>query len=252
MIPSELRKKAREALTGQWGKAALAMLLYTFVLAALNSVLQLCTAGTLLYALVYVGYMLLVIPLAYGFSIGFLKLKRKEDVESTYFLTSVFSNFSTAWNICIQVIVKMIVPIIGFFFICVLFVLLMVMKLYMTWLWAALWAVCCIAFLVYFVSIGLLYVLSNYISFDNENLSAKECVDKSEELMRGNRGNYFLLCLSFIGWFILGAFTCGIAYLWISPYLEVAVACFYDELIGSNAKAVEGTNKIEEDKEEDK
>ena len=64
--------------------------------------------------------------------------------------------------------------------------------------------------------------------------------------MRGNRGNLFLLELSFIGWIFLGFLTLGIGLIWVVPYLQVTVACFYDELTKSNVKEVEGTAKVEE------
>ena len=243
MIPSKLRKKAREALKGSWGKAALIMLVYFFVTSCISIIANSFPEGTIWYSLAYVIYMLLSIPLAYGLTISFLKLERKEDVKTFDFL---YTNFSTAWNVCIQAIAKMIIPIACFFFIALLLTIFVVTKIPMTWFYGIIFVAFYIAALVYFIARGLLYSLSFYIAFDNENLSAKECVEKSEELMMGNRGNLFLLELSFIGWIILGVFTLGIAYLWIFPYIQVSVATFYDEVNTSKTKEVDGSNKIEE------
>ena len=53
------------------------------------------------------------------------------------------------------------------------------------------------------VSKSLLYALTFWIAVSDESISPKEAVLQSEELMRGNRGRYFCLILSFFGWAIL-------------------------------------------------
>ena len=77
---------------------------------------------------------------------------------------------------------------------------------------------------------GLHYVLSYNIAYDEPDLSSKDAVLKSKTLMTHNRGNYFVLTLSFIGWAILAVFTLGIGYFWLLPYMQVALVCFYDTL----------------------
>ncbi|COQ91214.1 integral membrane protein [Streptococcus pneumoniae] len=41
---------------------------------------------------------------------------------------------------------------------------------------------------------------------------------------------YFILCLSFIGWFILSCITLGIGFLWLIPYFYTTSAAFYEEI----------------------
>ena len=96
-----------------------------------------------------------------------------------------------------------------------------------------------IATLVYVVSRSLLYAIAYNIGYDNPELSSKACVLKSEALMKGNRGSYFLLELSFIGWAILACFTLGIGFLWLLPYMQVAAVCFYERLAKPEVKKVE-------------
>ena len=74
------------------------------------------------------------------------------------------------------------------------------------------------------------YSLAQYVAFDNPDLTATECVEKSKELMTNNRGKLFCLQLSFIGWGILAVFTFGIGFLWLLPYMQVATVAFYDKL----------------------
>lgn len=100
-------------------------------------------------------------------------------------------------------------------------------------LFTILFIVLYIATYIYTFSRSLLYVLAHNICYDNPELSSKECVLRSAELMKGNRGNYFMLFLSFIGWIILSAFTLYIGLLWLIPYIQVTSVCFYDRLINS-------------------
>ena len=52
--------------------------------------------------------------------------------------------------------------------------------------------------------------------------------------MEGNRWRYFCFCLSFLGWWILGVLTCGLAFIFAMPYFNVAQAAFYEELLDRN------------------
>ena len=76
------------------------------------------------------------------------------------------------------------------------------------------------------------YRLVPYIIKDHPELSAMEVIRKSRELMTGNKWKAFLLDLSFIGWFLLGAITLGLVNVfWTNPYSESANAVFYKDLI---------------------
>jgi uncharacterized membrane protein len=57
-----------------------------------------------------------------------------------------------------------------------------------------------------------------------------EAITKSRELMNGHKWEYFVLYLSFLGWFILSGFTMGILDLWVLPYYNLALANFYIKL----------------------
>ncbi len=60
-----------------------------------------------------------------------------------------------------------------------------------------------------------------------------EALSESQRLMKGNRWKYFVLQLSFIGILFLGAFSFGLATLWLSPYMGCTLALFYLALKGS-------------------
>lgn len=75
------------------------------------------------------------------------------------------------------------------------------------------------------------YIMAPFLMADNPNMTAKEAIDASKELMDGHKGDLFMLGLSFIGWELLAMMTLGIGYLWLNPYKNAAYAAFYRDLI---------------------
>lgn len=74
------------------------------------------------------------------------------------------------------------------------------------------------------------YSMSMYILAENPDMPALEAIKKSQEMMKGHKMEYFVLQLSFFGWHLLGAITCGIAYIWIVPYISATNANFYNSI----------------------
>ena len=77
---------------------------------------------------------------------------------------------------------------------------------------------------------GLAYSMYPYVLRDEPDLSVWQTLKKSEAIMKGYKGKLFLLYLSFVGWFILGAFTFGILYIWLTPYVMTSTVKFYDDV----------------------
>ncbi|MCL2095245.1 DUF975 family protein [Candidatus Saccharibacteria bacterium] len=69
-----------------------------------------------------------------------------------------------------------------------------------------------------------------FILADNKGMSAGEAQKKSIKMMDGHKMELFVLHLSFIPWFLLGAITFGIAFVWVIPYFEVTLAAYYEQL----------------------
>ena len=74
------------------------------------------------------------------------------------------------------------------------------------------------------------YCFAPYISMDNEELTAEECINESMKLTNGYKMKLFLLDLSFIGWYLLCIVTLGIAILWVVPYHEAARIALYEDI----------------------
>lgn len=81
------------------------------------------------------------------------------------------------------------------------------------------------------------YAMSYYIAKDHPEYTPQQCITESRRIMEGRKMDLFLLDLSFIGWILLSALTCGIGFLWVGPYQMTARAAFYYDLVGMPASA---------------
>lgn len=74
------------------------------------------------------------------------------------------------------------------------------------------------------------YSMAFYILRDNPDMPPREALRESERMMKGYKMKYFLLCLSFFGWLLLCSLTFGIGFLWLGPYMYLAITNFYEKL----------------------
>lgn len=78
---------------------------------------------------------------------------------------------------------------------------------------------------------GYEYMLIPYLLADNPQMDRKEAFAKSKEMMDGNKWKAFVLDLSFFGWGLLSACTCGILYIfYVGPYIHLTKAELYHAL----------------------
>ena len=95
------------------------------------------------------------------------------------------------------------------------------------------------------------YSMSLFVLADNKGKSARECIKESMAMTDGHKMDLFVLDLSFIGWMFLGALTCGIAYIWVVPYMSATRANAYQsfkpvvEVPFETAEATETVEPIE-------
>ena len=74
------------------------------------------------------------------------------------------------------------------------------------------------------------YSMTYFILNDHPEYTANQAITESRHMMNGHKMDYFLLCLSFLGWFILSILTVGIGFLWLAPYFYATSAAFYEEI----------------------
>ncbi len=74
------------------------------------------------------------------------------------------------------------------------------------------------------------YAMTPFILIDHPEMSVNQAITESRRIMNGHKRELFLLGLSFIGWWLLGFLTCGVLYLWLTPYMGITNAAFYRSL----------------------
>ena len=254
MNSSDFRTEARNRLTGKWGTAVLITLCYIALTVIFNIIeSRLPESIRPIFSLIIT---IITVPLGFGLIASFIKLYNDEETSAFEFLVAGFSNFGKAWGVALRTFLKLLVPFI--LMIVSLFIILggaiggMVGASALTEITnpeeiigtvsASMGGVVIVGIILYFVSIILFicksyyYSLANLVAIENENLTSKECVEKSKELMKGNRAKLFWLQFSFIGWAILAVITLGIGYLWLAPYMQMATIAFYKHLEGDNGQ----------------
>lgn len=71
------------------------------------------------------------------------------------------------------------------------------------------------------------YSMVPYIIADNPNIGAREAIALSNEMTMGHKFHMFILDLSFIGWYLLGALALGIGVFFVMPYENATNAELY-------------------------
>ena len=131
-----------------------------------------------------------------------------------------------------------------------------------------------IAYFVAVIAIYLRYALVDYCLLDDPEGGSMAAISCSKELMRGRKGEFFVLLLSFLGWLLLVALlgavggaigaaiggmsgsavvsgTVGIVVgelvalplsLWVNPYMNCTVAHYYNAITGRPDSGYDGYN----------
>ncbi|GAA0736372.1 DUF975 family protein [Clostridium oceanicum] len=71
------------------------------------------------------------------------------------------------------------------------------------------------------------YRMVPYILADNPYIGYNRAIELSNEMTRGQKWDMFVLDLSFIGWYILGALAFGVGTLFVNPYANSTLAELY-------------------------
>ena len=75
------------------------------------------------------------------------------------------------------------------------------------------------------------YKMIPYLLAEKPGMSKQEAFDRTREMMYGQKGNAFVLDLSFLPWLFLNAFTFNIlGILYLQPYMDATQAELYDVL----------------------
>lgn len=80
------------------------------------------------------------------------------------------------------------------------------------------------------IIVALMFSQAFYILAEDPSKGIIQCLQESSNLMYGYKWEFFVLELSFIGWWLLAGLTLGIGSLWVDPYQKVTEANFYLKL----------------------
>ena len=200
MNTAEIRRQANAAIKGKHFKTILIFLLYMLF----------TVVGCLIPFIGSIFIMVMSIPLSYGLTVSIIKLKRNENVGYFDFVSIAFSEFSNAWRVTFSMLGKLWPYLLGYF---ASFMFMIFGSVFASILGIATSAIIDssssadftalipmlivfgiggIAGIIFYVLLllkSLYYSLSYYVLYDNKELKGKEIVEKSYELMLGNRWN---------------------------------------------------------------
>jgi len=204
----ELKLSAREALSGRWVFMALMFLLF-LIIQGIPSMFA-SDANEDMQAIDLIGFLLniLLLPLAIGWTWLAMSVARKEQAK----IVDLFEPY--------KIFLKAVgLSIVQSIFLGLWFLLLIIPGIIKSFS----------------------YLLTFYILRDEPSIGILDAITRSRQMMDGHKMEAFMLCLSFIGWFLLGLITIGIAFLWVGPYFSVTLAKFYDRIRGEEAPVEEST-----------
>lgn len=266
---NEIKQIARNKLAGNWPKA----FAITAIFVAINLILSygsnlienVTTNTPILFYAAKIIFAIILLPVSFGYISSIIKLINGKNPEYTEIINDSILNSSKAVGIFFRILLKILVP--AIITIIAAIAIFFLSTQYLPLSWDTLGGYLLLVVFLYIVSIvviaiiALPYALSNYALANNNELSAKEAVEKSIALMDGNKWNFFKLLLSFIGWFLLLGIIVAIiqnyapavledliqsvATIFLLPYVISSIAVFYDELNDVKVEVVD-TNKKEE------
>ena len=191
------KNKALASLEGNWGTAAIAALIIALISGGVSSVVTLPFGNDFAKGMSVNGiWSLLCLPLQWGFTVFFLNLIRKGDINYER-LFDGYKDFARTFLLEFLYVIAMMI---GF---------------------------CLFIIPGIIISVGL--VMAPYILKDDPEISAMDALKKSWELTNGHKMKLFWLGFSFIGWMILSLLTLGIGFLFLVPYMDTAFAHYYEE-----------------------
>ncbi len=230
---AELKRLAREKLTGHWGLVIGATLLSGLITSAILIPFYCLFLFSGMGMVQFVTYMLAVLFVSIiamlmrcGITRMMLGFARKRDPE----LSMMFGEFTRRPD---RYILASLV-IFGIELLCILpgSICWSVGMVQGAVLANVIGFVLYLVGIVVLILVSLHFALAYFLLVDNTQMGALEALRESRSLMDGNKGRLFYLYLSFIGWSLLGMCSCGLGMLWITPYISQTLISFYLDVTG--------------------
>lgn len=78
--------------------------------------------------------------------------------------------------------------------------------------------------MIYAVYRTIYYTVALYMIAAEPERKVRETFRECKRIMKNRKGEFFMLNLSFIGWQMLAAFTCGLSIVFVTPYMNLSFA----------------------------
>lgn len=213
---SEYRAIAREKLNGRWTEAAVVVVIYlalTLVSSAFSAGGDALKLGMLSGSLSTCIEMLVIVPLGFALSMLFLGFARNgEEININALLEILKANYS---RIVVFAVIYTALVFLGIF-----------------------------TFGILSIYVALCYAMVPYLLRDYPELTWREAMKLSRQMMDGHKLEYLWLQLSYIGWAILAILTLGIGLIFLTPWCSTSYALYYEDLKAETI--VEEDDKVQE------
>lgn len=227
---AELKRLAKGQLLGRYGGFIAAELIYGTIVAA---ILLFTTATVDTFsvtgAVIYYAVQFLVQIICCIFGVGMTYMYLQAIQNKSCYATDIFYGFRTHAD-------KIII--IGFFLTAISYILMLPYVLFF-WYYqqtsqAIFFLLGCICFVIgesISIYVNITFALSYFIVLDFPNSSAIETLKLSRKFMKGHKGRYLYISISFIPFWLLGFMSFGLGLLWVVPYMGMTFANFYMDLM---------------------
>lgn len=112
-----------------------------------------------------------------------------------------------------------------------------------------------LAFTILLIVPGVIFAIrtsmSVYILRANPKIKPMEALKASNKIMKGHSGAYFVLNLSFIGWYLFGLLTLFTGFIWVVPYVNTSKVVFYKRNIQGDTSVYGQDTEDGESEDED-
>jgi len=203
----EMKTNARTRIRENRGMAILGILLPVIVISAVVGIVMggFFATESLVFIILYLIVLVALIPVQVGIFYFYRTLLSKGDASLADLLKGHKENFAgnAGYLILVQIFVS---------------------------LWSLL-------FLIPGIIKTFSYAMVPFILGDEDferSAAAQDPITLSRMMMDGHKMELFILVLSFIGWFILGAITLNIlTVIFVAPYFQLTFAGFYEKVKGN-------------------
>lgn len=195
----EIKNKSQDIIAGSWNKLAKTTLLYFILELLLIAVVAVCAVFVEWYIVVPVSIIvwLFMTNINYGYNAFMLEFTKTPSVG----VKTLFSGFGK----------KMF-------------------RVFVTETFKIISTIVCLALVIVpGVVCALNFSMTNFVHADDK-VSGTKAMGDSARLMNSNKKRLASLMFDYLGWFLLGIITVGIAFIWVLPKYKVAKAVFYEDL----------------------